>query len=104
MWCTENQDAKAYLLLELLSVGGALQGAQVEGAVCRVAEALQLLLLVPLLGGFNGPLLLGGTLMRGWGGLRSTEQTTACAIGQKFLGFLGIPLGLLDTKGKGEGG
>ena len=48
--------------------------------MCRVAETLQLLLLVPLLGGFNGPLLPGGALMRGWGRLRSTEQT-AYAIG-----------------------
>ena len=65
---TKNNQ-QAYLLLELLSVGGAICGSQVEWAMCRVTEALQLLLLVSLLCSLYGPLLLGGALMRSWGWL-----------------------------------
>ncbi len=56
-----------HLLLELLSIGGSLSSEQVEWAMCRVTEALQLLLSVALLSCLYSPLLLGGPLMGGWG-------------------------------------
>ena len=52
-----------HLLLELLSIGGSLSSEQVEWAMSRVTEALQLLLSVALLSCFYSPLLLGRPLM-----------------------------------------
>ena len=66
---TAPQGNKADLLLELLSVGGPSHGAQLERGVAGVVQALQLLLLVPLLGCLNCALLLGGSLVGAWGGL-----------------------------------
>lgn len=57
----------SYLLLEQLGVVGALSSEQVEWAMCRIAEPLQLFLPIALLSCFYSPLLLGGALMRGRG-------------------------------------
>ena len=65
------------LLLEELCVGRAGSSEQVEWAMCRVAEALQLLLPVALLRCFNGPLLLGGALMGGRGRLGPAQSCLA---------------------------
>ncbi len=56
-----------HLLLELLSISGSLSSEQVEWAMRRVTEALQLLLSVALLSCLYSPLLLGGPLMGGRG-------------------------------------
>ena len=65
----------AHLLFEELCVCGALSSAQVEGAMRRISEFLQLVLPVALLGSLYGPLLLGGALMGGRG--RLTPVPTA---------------------------
>ena len=57
----------SHLLLELLSIGRSFSSEQVEWAMCRVTEALQLLLSVALLSCLYSPLLLGGPLMGGRG-------------------------------------
>ena len=72
--CEQRTD----LLLQKLSVGGPVSSEQVERTVGRVAEPLQLLLFVSLLGSFYGPLLFCWTLMgrRGW--LRPALKRQCC--------------------------
>ncbi len=70
----------SHLLLELLSIGGSLSSEQVEWAMSRVTEALQLLLSVALLSCLYSPLLLGGSLMGGrcWVAPACYAQSLAC--------------------------